>query len=170
VVADEAFQLHKNVMRPYSGRCLSDDKSIFNYRLSRARRVIENSFGILALRWRILRRPICAYPSTVDRLVMACVILHNFLMTKNAKKTLNEQTYFPSNFIDHDDMGRIIPGTWRNETSYLENIRSTRAHRATREAYEQRDTLTKYLLSPAGAVTWQNEYIHRGSNDDLLYE
>jgi len=172
VVADEAFQLHKNVIRPYSGRCLSDDKSIFNYRLSRARRIIENTFSILVSRWRIFRRPICAYPSTVDRIVIACVILHNFLMAENAKKSLSEQTYCPANLIDYDDdMGRIIPGTWRNESSAnIENIRPTRAHRATREAYEQRDILTKYLLSPAGAVTWQNEHIHKGSNDNLLYE
>jgi len=71
VIGNEAFQLHKNVMRLYPG-FLSNDKSIFNYRLSCARRVIENTFGILVSRWRIL--PICAHPSTVDRLVMACII------------------------------------------------------------------------------------------------
>lgn len=42
---------------------------------------------------------------------MACIILHNFLMTKNEKEPLCENIYCPSNFIDHDDeMGRMIPG------------------------------------------------------------
>lgn len=159
VVADEAFQLHKNVMRPYSGRCLSDDKSMFNYRLSRARRTIENAFGILASRWRIFLRPICAHPSTADRFVMACILLHNFLMTENAKKPPCEQTYCPPNFIDHDNMEGMIPGTWRSETSNMRNFRPCTAHRATREAYEQRDVLTKYLLSPTGEISWQYAHI-----------
>lgn len=46
-MADEAFGMSENLMRPYGGKMLSYEKKIFNYRLTLARRYVEYIFGIM---------------------------------------------------------------------------------------------------------------------------
>ena len=87
-----------------------EDKAIFNYRLSRARRVIENTFGILAARWRIFRRPIIADPNNVISYTKAAIVLHNYLRTNEPSM------YSPAGFVDGEDgSGNIVLGSWRED-------------------------------------------------------
>ena len=102
-VGDEAFPLMKNLMRPYPGKFLPQHEQIFNYRLSRARRVVENAFGIAASRFRILRREIIAKPMKVERITMAVVALHNFLIKSEAKQPACSRQYLPHGFVDSED-------------------------------------------------------------------
>ena len=46
--SDEAFPLKPNMARPFGSKDLSAVERIFNYSLSRARRILDNSFGILS--------------------------------------------------------------------------------------------------------------------------
>ena len=43
-LADDAFRLGKHCLKPYLQSGLTPIKRIFNYRLSRVRRVTENAF------------------------------------------------------------------------------------------------------------------------------
>ena len=88
LVGDEIFPLKPWLLRPYPGRLLQLLEMIYNYRHSRARRVIENAFGILRARWRIFSHPIKASVQNTERYVMACLCLPNYLPpTKNSLYT-----------------------------------------------------------------------------------
>uniref|UniRef100_A0A3B1IG47 Zgc:194221 n=1 Tax=Astyanax mexicanus TaxID=7994 RepID=A0A3B1IG47_ASTMX len=78
-VGDEAFPLRRDLMRPFPGSNLSSRQRIFNYRLSRARLIVENTFGILTSQWRMYRRVIGISPANVEACVKATCVLHNFL-------------------------------------------------------------------------------------------
>ncbi|XP_070391222.1 uncharacterized protein [Dermacentor albipictus] len=84
---DEAFQLRNDFLRPYPGRGLEASKRVFNYRLSRARRCVENAFGILVTRWRILGRSMGESPENAEQVVKALKPL--FALGKNIAKANN---------------------------------------------------------------------------------
>lgn len=81
IVGDEGFALHDNLMKPYPRQQSVHDqsKAIYNYRLSRARRTTENTFGILCGYFRLFFQPIATAPETTDKLITCACILYNIL-------------------------------------------------------------------------------------------
>ena len=51
----------------------------YNHRLSRARRIVDCTFGILANKCRILHRPIGVKPDFCDNIIKAWCVLHSYV-------------------------------------------------------------------------------------------
>ena len=74
IIGDDAFPLRNDIMKPFSYRSLEHSVKIFNYRLSRARRVVENAFGILANRFRVFLTTISLDPVHIDYIILAAFL------------------------------------------------------------------------------------------------
>ncbi|XP_051156760.1 uncharacterized protein LOC127278874 [Leptopilina boulardi] len=137
LVGDEAFGLHKHLMRPYGGSHLTRMKIIFNYRLCRARRFVECAFGILTNKWRIFHRPLNVHPNFANILIKACVVLHNFIR----------------------DKGGFVP---EHTTTLigLEDLQPDQSVQAGISANSVRDVLGNYFLTDVGSVPWQMSKIY----------
>ncbi|XP_013855025.1 putative nuclease HARBI1 [Austrofundulus limnaeus] len=131
IVADEAFPLRRNLMRPFPGRGeLTREQRVFNYRLSRARLVVEDAFGIWSGQWRMFRRDLEISPEVVEKCVKATCVLHNFMR------------------VDNETPAR--GGT----TEPLHSVQRMGANCAAREAMAARGAFMDYF-SEEGAVAWQ---------------
>lgn len=152
IIGDEIFPLKPWLLKPYPGRNLTEAQAIFNYRLSRARRTIENAFGILTSKWRIFRTPINGNTDLVELIVQAATSLHNYLLlTENSK-------YLPTGFVDsYDQSGELIAGQWRNEPSGegVVNLPPQGLGRIGENAKAARDKFCQYVNSAEGSVPWQ---------------
>lgn len=95
IVGDQAFPLLINLMRPFPEKqSLSDKrKEEFNYRLSRARRVSENAFGISTNLFPIFSKPFdirCG--STRNNLIISACLLHNLIRDESEDFFLSHQS------------------------------------------------------------------------------
>ena len=85
LIRDEIFQQKSWLMKPFPGKGLHEQQRVYNYRLSRARRTIENAFGILSEKWRIFRKPIKTNVDLVDKITTASVCLHNYVPSSHGE-------------------------------------------------------------------------------------
>uniref|UniRef100_A0A1A7WNN8 DDE Tnp4 domain-containing protein n=1 Tax=Iconisemion striatum TaxID=60296 RepID=A0A1A7WNN8_9TELE len=153
LIGDEAYPLRPDLMKPYPSRNLNQNQRIFNYRLSRARRVVENAFGILANRFRVFRTTIGLDPDKVVAIVFATLCLHNFLRQQRS------DAYIPPGYVDSEDANhQLVSGTWRSEGA-LQSVSANRARNPSVEAKKQRDVLVQYFVSPAGRISWQDNMV-----------
>ena len=132
LLGDEAYPLKSYLLKPYSRRNLSNEERIFNYRLSRARRCIECSFGILVAKWRFLKTELQMDPKNVDVLVKCACLLHNLLIDKEGIPSQLDQNF---------------------QTVNLPLTRRYNHYGAT--ASEIRDIFKNYFCSPYGEVQFQ---------------
>lgn len=159
---DGIFQLQENLLKPFA-RKLTMREAVYNYRLSRARRVVENAFGILVMRWQVFRSPMCCTLETAENIVLATVCLHNFIMRSRENRVLDN--YVPPGTVDvEQEDGTLIPGEWREmivgENGALQPLPAV-PKRCTKRATEIRKDLMRYL-NGVGAVPLQEKKVRNG--------
>lgn len=145
MLADEAFPLHMNIMRPFPGPQLinNTENKVYNYRHSRGRRVVESGFGILAKKFRVYSQKLQVKPDHVDIIVLATTCLHNFLRGDETN------LWRPGELELNEDFHGLRP------------LRRTGGN-ASLEAFEIRDGFKKYFNSMQGKVSWQDDMINKG--------
>ena len=149
-VGDDAFPLMDNLMKPYAQRNLTKAQDIYNYRVSRARRVVENAFGIMSSRFRVLLSTINVCPTKASTIVLACCYLHTYLRKRHV------QAYLEAGF-DMEDVSR--PTRQGNEANWISDrqplpLPPTPVRNATSSAKDITGKLCHYFNN-TGSVPWQ---------------
>jgi len=127
------------------------------FRLSRARRCIENAFGVMTARYRVLRRTLLATRRTAKAIIQAVVVMHNFHLMRN------REAYAPANYMDWEDRrGNVVRGRWRQEVGQdvPAPIRQQDGFQGEENANRIREEFVDYFLD-AGAVPWQWRHLRR---------
>ncbi|CAK1591625.1 unnamed protein product [Parnassius mnemosyne] len=153
-VADDAFPLRTDMIKPFRQADLNTyEKKIYNYRVSRARRIVENAFGILASRFRIFHTEINIEPKNIDSVVLACCALHNYLTETN------QANYSPPEILDREffDNGTIIQGVTSADSDMIDLDRRHQGN-ITNAAKKTREDFMKYFVNEE-QVPWQDNFI-----------
>ncbi len=148
IIGHDAFPLRTWLMKPFSRRNMEMDEYIFNCRLSRASRVSENAFGIMANRCRCLLKPQEQNPKIVESIVSACCCLHNLCHIR-----------YPGNPpLDRDNANHErIPGEWGDnaDLTELQRLRGNVGSRAAkRQRLISRSTILLTLAQYHDRMTW----------------
>lgn len=156
-IGDEAFALRTDFLKPFPQRGLTYDERIFNYRLCRARRVVENAFGVLASKFRIYHTTITLSPNKVECIVSATVVLHNLL-----RRRLGVNYVSPS-LVDQEDFTRacVIPGEWRQTqtpNNAFQSLKKTKKSNQSEVAKQSRDSYVRFFTT-TGQVSWQDRMV-----------
>ena len=87
-LVDAGYKNCESFLAPYRGqRCHLQEwtnppttkEKLFNMKHSSARNVIERTFGLLKIRWSILRNPSYYSTKTHTNIILACCYIHNLI-------------------------------------------------------------------------------------------
>ena len=110
-LVDSGYPNKKGYLAPYKGqryhvsewqhgRTPVGFKEVFNNAHSSLRNVIERSFGILKMKWRILLKMPKYSVNKQSKIIVACMVLHNFIRDNS----IND-THFQSNIQEEGTDG-----------------------------------------------------------------
>ena len=142
IVGDEAFPLCMDLMRPYprSNRAtLPQEELVFNYRLSRARRIVENAFGMLAQRFRIFNRRMQLSEHNGEVIIKTACALHNFLTEDMPVAAINARL----NPDQEPYLGR---------DGAMQPINNLHGYHSAQDALQVRDIYKRYFNCRAGSI------------------
>jgi hypothetical protein len=120
---------------------LTNKRRMFNYRLTRVRKIVEHAFELLTAKFKMFERPICSKEETAISVVKASVFLRNSVrMLEGVFCEFGEsfavnQSAFPTEHEEGDGRQRLL-----------------RAHLL-------RNHLADYVLTAAGAIPSQGGYV-----------
>lgn len=115
-LGDEAFPLSEYLMRPFPRAQLQegDENDIFNYRLCRARMVVECSFGAIVSKFRILGKAIETNVENAVQIVKAITLLHNIIKDLEGTSEVDTVNY---RSVRIDPRGCIQPNRRNNAST-----------------------------------------------------
>lgn len=109
-------------MRPFPRSSnLNENQERFNNCLSKARRTIENVFGIMSMRFRVLINKMHVNVENAKKVTLSVCILHNLLIDANSTR----RSYISSNSNNNDrpQLLRIEQTQSRNPSHQAKMIR-----------------------------------------------
>lgn len=134
--------LYTHIMKPFSGYHAMTKALVRDYRHSRARRIVENAFGLLESVFRIFRKPLwfMVNVENAEIITTACIYFHNFLKKNKSSRHI----YCRLGTLDSVTKGgNCITGSWRTHVQNDTGIQSLsrRARSSTFEAKAVRGNL-----------------------------
>ncbi|KAL8569159.1 hypothetical protein ACOMHN_020286 [Nucella lapillus] len=169
IVGDDAFGLKPYMMKPYpfkstltSSGAATDPAEIerrkqrlFDYRLSRARRLSENVFGILVAKFGVFQRTMRLSPDNATTVSLACVALHNFLMRRKDNLFAHPRLTDREHPVTRENIG----GEWRqNQHTALRAIDRQAGNHHSADARWVRNELKEFVQCE-GTVPWQERLV-----------
>lgn len=143
LVGDEGFPLREYLMRPFPRRQLvpGSEKDVFNYRLARARMVVECSYGSIKSKFNVLSVPIQTKVENAVAIVKAIILLHNIIRDREGITEEEERTFREMAAQSTNPMSTSNPSKQNNASS--------------RAAKRVRKRFSTYFVRPEGVMPHQ---------------